>query len=61
MWHQEEGFGKADVRQSTQKDGQLYQPTQLSIPGTVSIHFNREWGLLGTELGLRDKEGRFVR
>lgn len=23
-----------------------------SIPGTVSIHFNREWGLLGTDLGL---------
>lgn len=52
MWHRAEGFRKAALRQSAQKDGRLYQPAQLSIPGTVSILFNREWGLLGTDLGL---------
>lgn len=33
MWHQEEGFGKAAVRQSTQKDSQLYQPAQQVLLG----------------------------
>lgn len=46
------GFGKAALGHSSQRDGRLYQSAQLSIPGTVSIHLNREWGLLGTNLGL---------
>lgn len=53
MWHPKEALGRQLSANQHRKTADL-KPAQLSIPGTGGIHLNRDWGLLGTEQGLRE-------